>query len=111
MGSSLWRQIFRFLVTGSQVTLQHGSKDQWDVLNATVHGRLHASSPFARSCFPEASRGVLGHYDAEACSAIVAGNADPGETVYTIWQTTLELTPTGAAFRVNQPGSYMNVGI
>ena len=81
MSSWLWRQAFRFLVTSSPVTIHHGYKNQWDILNATVHGRLHISSPFARSCFPEASEGVMGHYDAVVCSAVVAGNADPGKHV------------------------------
>ncbi|KAI0708921.1 FAD-binding domain-containing protein [Cerioporus squamosus] len=89
MSRWLWRQLFNFLVSGSGVPIHDGPKDQWDILNATVHGRLHEASPFARSCFPETSGDVYGRYDAGICTAVIAGYGDP-------------------AFRVNEFGSYMN---
>lgn len=55
--------------------------DYWEVLNATVQGRLHASVPFSRSCFKKASVGVLGRFDEAACSAVQAEYANSSKLV------------------------------
>ena len=65
---------------------------QWQALNTTVSGRLHADgAPFARACF-QAADGVSGGPDAAACAAVQAQY-------------------TSADFREQAYGSYMNVGV
>jgi hypothetical protein len=67
------------------------SPSQWQALNTTVSGRLHADgTPFARACF-QVAEGLSGGPDAAACAAIQA-------------QYTAE------DFREQAYGSYMNVG-
>jgi len=64
---------------------------QWQALNTTVSGRLHADgTPFARACF-QAADGLSGGLDAAACAAVQAQY-------------------TSADFREQAYGSYMNVG-
>jgi len=66
------------------------SPSQWQALNATVSGRLHADgTPFARACF-QVAEGLSGGPDAAACAAIQAQY-------------------TAADFREQAYGSYMNV--
>lgn len=68
------------------------SPTQWQALNTTVSGRLHADgAPFARACF-QAADGLSGSADAAACAAVRAQY-------------------TAADFREQAYGSYMNVSI
>ena len=68
------------------------SSSQWQALNTTVSGRLHADGvPFARACF-QAADGLSGSPDAAACAAIQAHY-------------------TASDFREQAYGSYMNVSI
>lgn len=48
------------------------SSAHWDVLNATVQGRLVRGIPLARPCFKLAN-GTGGHYNADECSNIIHG--------------------------------------
>jgi hypothetical protein len=68
------------------------SSSEWQALNKTVGGRLHADgTPFARACF-QAADGLSGGPDATACAAVQAGY-------------------NSADFRKQAYGSYMSVGI
>lgn len=84
--------VFMARLSGATTLASDISSSQWQALNTTVSGKLHADGvPFARACF-QAADGLSGGPDAAACAAVQAQY-------------------TAADFREQAYGSYMNVSI
>ena len=83
---------FMARLSGATTLASDISSSQWQALNTTVSGRLHADgAPYARACF-QAADGLSGGADAAACAAVQAQYTAP-------------------EFREQAYGSYMSVSI